>query len=50
MSKQILVTLISLLFSGQIMAIEEPKYEVLEVAGDFELRAYNPMIVAENHC
>ena len=47
MSKQILVTLISLLFSGQIMAIEEPKYEVLEVAGDFELRAYNPMIVAE---
>ena len=47
MSKQILVTLLSLLFSGQIMAIEEPKYEVLEVEGAFELRAYKPMIVAE---
>lgn len=29
------------------MAIEEPNYSVIEQTGAFELRAYNPMIVAE---
>lgn len=29
------------------MAIDEPSYTVLEKSGDFELRAYDPMIIAE---
>ena len=29
------------------MATEEPSYTVIEQSGDFELRAYDPMIVAE---
>lgn len=29
------------------MATEEPKYTVIEKSGDFELRAYEPMVVAE---
>lgn len=29
------------------MAIEEPKYTLLEVEGDFELRSYSPKIIAE---
>jgi len=29
------------------MATEEPSYEVIEKSGDFELRTYSPMIVAE---
>ena len=29
------------------MAIEEPKYTVTEKSNDFELRTYDPMIVAE---
>lgn len=29
------------------MATEEPRYTVIEQSGDFELRAYSPMIVAE---
>lgn len=36
-----------LLLSGHAMAIEEPKYSVVEQSGDFELRVYEPMIVAE---
>ena len=35
------------LFSGAAMAIEEPKYTVLEKTEPFELRMYAPMILAE---
>jgi hypothetical protein len=37
----------SFLLSGQAMAIEEPKYQVIEKSGPFELRAYDSMIIAE---
>jgi effector-binding domain-containing protein len=36
-----------LLFPHKLMAIEELKYRVLEKAGDFELRQYQPYVVAE---
>jgi hypothetical protein len=36
-----------LLVAGSAMAIEEPKYTVIEKSGAFELRAYSPRIVAE---
>lgn len=36
-----------LFFAGFAMAIEEPKYAVIEKSGAFELRAYSPKIVAE---
>ncbi len=36
-----------LFFAGSAMAIEEPKYTVLEKSGAFELRAYSSKIVAE---
>ena len=29
------------------MAVEEPKYEVLESFGDIEIRMYGPMVIAE---
>jgi hypothetical protein len=35
------------LFVGAAMAIEEPKYSVIEKTEPFELRQYAPMIVAE---
>jgi SOUL heme-binding protein len=35
------------LFSQTAMAIEEPKFDVIEKADAFELRAYKPLIVAE---
>ncbi|MDP5053840.1 MAG: heme-binding protein [Congregibacter sp.] len=42
-----LSALLLLIHAGMSMAIEEPNYTVIEQSGDFELRAYEPMIVAE---
>jgi len=42
----LLILLISL-GTGNAMATEEPEYESLEKAGDFELRRYEPFLVAE---
>lgn len=33
--------------AGSAVATEQPNYRVIEKSGDFELRAYDPMIVAE---
>ena len=42
------ILVISLLvFPHQLMALQELKYRVLEQAGDFELRQYQPYVVAE---
>jgi hypothetical protein len=32
---------------ANVMAIEKPEYRILESEGDFELRLYEPTIVAE---
>jgi hypothetical protein len=42
-----LIWLVLQLFSGVVMAIEEPKYSVIEKTEPFELRLYEPMILAE---
>jgi hypothetical protein len=39
--------LVVLTFTGEAMAIEEPKYSVIEKTSPFELRSYEPMILAE---
>jgi hypothetical protein len=39
--------LMTLIFAGTVMAIEEPQFTVLEKTPPFELRAYAPMILAE---
>jgi hypothetical protein len=44
---QSILLIITLTFTGATMAIEEPKYTVLEKTPPFELRAYAPMILAE---
>jgi hypothetical protein len=41
------ILLMVLIFTGNAMAIEEPKYLVLEKTPPFELRSYAPMILAE---
>ena len=45
--KAVVIGVIGLGLMGTVMATEEPKYEVLQQDGDFELRQYMPMIVAE---
>lgn len=35
------------LFTTPVMAIEEPKYRVIETSGNIELRVYDPKIIAE---
>jgi hypothetical protein len=47
MMMRLLTGLLFFICAGSAMATEEPSYTVLEQSGDFELRAYNPMIVAE---
>jgi hypothetical protein len=41
--------LIGLLATTYAMATEEPKFDLIEKSGDFELRSYKPMIVAETY-
>jgi SOUL heme-binding protein len=49
MIKHLVFTVLILvqLFAGVVMAIEEPKYSVIDKTEPFELRQYAPMIVAE---
>jgi len=39
--------LLVFLCTGQAMAIEEPKYEVIQTDGSFEIRKYTPILLAE---
>jgi hypothetical protein len=41
--------LIGLLATTFVMATEEPKFSLIEKSGDFELRLYKPMVVAETY-
>jgi hypothetical protein len=43
-----LITSMLLLLSGAAVAYEQPKYDLLEKSEVFELRAYKPIIVAED--
>lgn len=45
--KSFLISYIVLLFAGTAMATEEPKYNLIEQSGDYELREYAPKIIAE---
>jgi hypothetical protein len=44
---RLLATALALLATSTAMAIEEPRFEVLEQDGAFELREYAPYLVAE---
>ena len=43
----LLIICVAFSYGGAVMAIEEPQYEVLLKEGDFELRVYKPMLIAE---
>lgn len=45
--QRIFLFLITLFFASVAMAVEEPKYSVLDQSEEFELRAYAPLILAE---
>lgn len=47
MIKRLIIGLFFLLMAANSMAIEEPKYRVIETSGTFELRVYDPKIIAE---
>jgi hypothetical protein len=47
MMSRIFFGIVLALFSGAIMAIEEPGFDLLEKTGPYELRVYKPRIVAE---
>ncbi len=51
MTKHVLKFLLSFtalsLLMGSVMANEEPRYELVKKEGDFEVRRYQPMIIAE---
>lgn len=47
MLKRLLIGLCLFLITGTAVAIEEPKYRVIETSGEFELRVYDPKIIAE---
>jgi hypothetical protein len=44
---RIILAIITLTFTGVVMATEEPQFSVLEKTPPFELRSYTPMILAE---
>ena len=44
---RIILGAIALTFMGAVMAIEEPKFSILEKSPPFEVRSYAPMILAE---
>jgi hypothetical protein len=43
----ILLSALSLCVPLKVMATEEPEYELIKKSGDFELRQYHPMLIAE---
>jgi len=47
MKKHMLGLVLGLLGTGQVMAIEEPKYDLLQSDGAYEIRQYAPTLIAE---
>ena len=45
--KYLIGLILGLLWTGHVMAIEEPKYEVIQSDGPFEIRRYAPVLIAE---
>lgn len=47
MKTRLFLGMLAIFLTGSAMAIEEPKYTVIEKSEAFELRAYEPKIIAE---